>query len=160
MNRKRSLIQLILIFFPAFSFCQVKLKIKSGEDDSLLPYATIRNFTQDYSMSANSIAEAIINGNYGDSVIISYVGFKDMSFIVDARLQKSITLYRTFKFLPDIQVFNCKKIKTVTLKNQFEIPKKGNFYGGINWSYSNITKPYAVLITDISPNSQIVNLSF
>jgi len=130
------------------------------EDGHLLSYATIRNSTQNYSKSANRTGEAIIEGNFGDSIIISYVGYNDVGFIVNTEHQKLISLSRTFMFLPEVQVFNCKKTKRFTLKNQFKIPKTGNYYGGVNWTYSDITNPYAFLINDIPSNSQIINLSF
>ena len=80
MNCKKILVLLLIILLTLPSFCQQRFKIISGEDDSPLPYATIVNFTKKYYLSASKTGEAIIDVLPGDSIIISYVGYKDVSF--------------------------------------------------------------------------------
>lgn len=144
---------------PIFSFCQSKLKIVSAEDKSILSYATIRNVTKNVAFSASKEGEASLKG-IGDSIIVSYAGYKDLSFI-NNKEDKVVTLYRVKKFLPEVIVFSCVKMKTFFLKNALTPRKYGEvFFEGINWHYTDITNPYAILINDVPENSSIKTFSF
>ncbi|MEO8771827.1 MAG: hypothetical protein ABI402_17150 [Ferruginibacter sp.] len=160
MNYKKILTILPATFLALFSFCQSKLTIISGEDGSSLPYATIVNVTKKYNLSASKTGEAIIDVSPGDSIAISYVGYKDVGFIISKEQEKIISIYRVTEILPEIFVSNCKKMKQFVLKNPIKPRKQWELISGMNWSYSDLLKPYAILIKDIPPNSQITMFSF
>lgn len=144
---------------PIFSFCQSKIKIISGEEKFALPYASIINKTSNHFFSANEYGEALLYGNFGDSILISYAGYKDVSF-VNKKEEKIVELFLLHKFLPEVFVFKCKKGNTFLLENGLKPGKLFNGFVGINWTYSEITKPYALLIKDLPSNSKIETFSF
>jgi hypothetical protein len=160
MNCKKILVLLLIILLTLPSFCQQRFKIISGEDDSPLPYATIVNFTKKYYLSASKTGEAIIDVLPGDSIIISYVGYKDVSFSIKAEHEKIISLYRLNKFLPEVFVFNCKKKEKFVLQNPIKPHKQRELISGIYWSYSDLMKSYAILIDEIPQNSLVTKFSF
>lgn len=160
MKYKKILALLPITLITIFSFSQTKFKILSGEDGSSLAFATIVNFTQKNYLSATKTGEAIIYVSPGDSLIISYVGYQDVGFTYNAEPEKLISLYRSTKLLPGIFVFNCKTKKKFVLKNPTKPRKNGELFGGIVFSYSDLMKPYAILIDDIPQNSLITNFSF
>ena len=142
-----------------FSFCQSKLKIVSAEDKSILSYATIRNVTKNEAFSASREGVAILYST-GDSIMVSYAGYKDLGFI-NTKDDRVVALYRVKEFLPEVIVFSCVKMETFFLKNTLT-PRKYDevFFDGINWHYTDITNPYAILINDIPENSSIKTFSF
>lgn len=160
MKHKKILTLLPIILLTLHSFSQTKFKIISGEDGSSLPFATIVNFTKKSYLSASKTGDANIDVSPGDSLIISYVGYKDVGFTYNEEHKELISLYRSTKILPGIFVFNCKTKKQFVLKNPIRSRKKGELFGGIVWTYSDLLKPYAVLINDIPQSSLITRISF
>jgi hypothetical protein len=160
MNYKKIFPVLLLTLINLFSLSQSRFKIVSGEDDSSLPFATIVNFTNKSYLSTSITGEAIISVSPGDSLIISYIGYKDFGFTYNSEREKLIPLYRSAKVLPEIFLFNCKTKKKSILKNPVKPRKKGELFGGVVFSYSDLLKPYAIFIDEIPKNSLITNFSF
>jgi hypothetical protein len=103
MNKIFTAIILSLLFF-AFETNAQQFKIISAEDGAALPFATLINFTHPIIVSANANGIAELNAKNGDSIIVSYVGFKSNSFVFNSNSNQTIRLIKAIEILPPVFV--------------------------------------------------------
>ncbi len=119
MNKIVSVILLnAFCLFFAFKTNAQQFKIIAAEDGAALPFATLINYTHPNFVSANENGIADITLQIGDSIAVSYVGYKTTSFIFNSNTSTNIHLFKEKNVLPAITVMECKKMKELTYDNK------------------------------------------
>ncbi len=159
------LLNAFCLFF-AFETNAQHFKIINAEDGAALQFATLINYTHPNLISANINGIAEMPAQNGDSITISYVGFKTISFIYNINSPQTIRLFKEAVVLPPVTVVNCKKMKQSEYSNKdgvIFIMKNGtrlNFAGvdwwGVRWKNSE----YAIRINPEKENTILNNFSF
>ena len=164
MNKIISGIILNLLFFTFETNAQ-KFKIISAEDGAALPFATLINFTHPNLVSSNTNGIAELTAQNGDSIAVSYVGFKTRSFVFNTDTSTTIQLLKETVLMPPVTVQKCKKErrfsyinKTVnyTLINGVRHYFDGLAWWGVRWKNSE----YAVRINPEKENTRLESFSF
>ena len=160
------LLNAFCLFF-AFQTNAQQFKIISAEDGAALPFATLINYTHPNLVSANVNGMAQLAAQVGDSIAVSYVGFKNTSFIFNSNTDETIRLFKETGVLPPITVINCKKMKQFKYSNKdsvhFRIMEKGNKSNsvGVLWNAGPVNNPQlAVRLNPEKENAILKNFSF
>jgi hypothetical protein len=121
-------ILLYLLLFQHYCYSQdndvYAIKVVDGTDQTTIPFVTARSLK--FNIGTNSTIDGVLRidkRQYGDSIIITSIGFND-TLIVLAKNEFTLPLSRQYQNLPAIIVKNHRKIGSV----QFgETTKKGKF---------------------------------
>ena len=161
-----------LLFFSFILFfrseCNAQqFKIVAAEDGSVLPYATVINYTHPTIVSANANGIVELNPQNGDSIAVSYVGFKTLSFIFYPNFSPNIRIFKENNVLPPITVLKCKKFKKMKYSNEdstyFKISENGErlHFGGVLFSEGPWNNPqFAVRLNPEQENAIMKEFSF
>jgi len=160
------LLNAFCLFF-AFETNAQQFKIISAEDGAVLPFATLINFTHPIIVSANANGIAELNAKNGDSIVVSYVGFKSNSFVFNSNSNQTIRLIKAIEILPPVLVQNCKKMKSFTYGNKRAVTQKKNANGvrcdlNLEWwgLWKNSNSQFAVRINPEKENTIFKSFSF
>ena len=98
---------LLIVFYLSFGFKSKaqQFKVVTAEDGSALPFATLINYTHPNLVSANANGIADFNVQDGDSIAVSFVGFKTTSFVFNSNVSTNIRLIKESSYLPPVTVF-------------------------------------------------------
>ena len=158
---------LVFYLFFAFKTNAQQFKIIAAEDGAALPYATLINYTHPNLVSANVNGMAQLAAQVGDSIAVSYVGFKNTSFIFNSNTDETIHLFKETGVLSPITIINCKKMKQFKYSNKdsilFEIMENGNrnYFAGVAWDKGAWNNPqWAVRLNPEKENAILKNFSF
>jgi len=158
---------IIVLLFSAFNSKAQEFKIIAAEDGSALPFATLINYTHPNLVSANANGIAELTAHNGDSITVSYVGFKNTSFIFNSNTDETIRLFKETNMLSLVTLLACKKIKKFKYSNKdsvlFEIMENGNrnHFGGIEWDKGAWNIPqWAVRLNPEKENAFLKDFSF
>ena len=153
--------------FFSFKINAQQFKIIAAEDGVALPFATLINFTHPIIVSANANGIAELNAKNGDSIIVSYVGFKSNSFVFNSNSNQTIRLIKAIEILPPVLVQNCKKMKSFTYGNKRAVTQKTNANGerfvfNLEWwgLWKNSNSQFAVRINPEKENTILKSFSF
>jgi hypothetical protein len=145
-----------------------EIRVISAADNAPLPYATVTNRTHPLVVSADATGTAHIKAAAGDSISVSYVGYKTALLLFNGDKVQAISLRRNQQVLPDIKVYSCKRTKELTYDNYrdydrqkiYDDPSKTNF-GGFFWDKNGNAKScFAVLVKPSRPNATLKDFSF
>ena len=103
------LLNVICLLFAFVSNAQ-QFKIIAAEDGAALPFATLINYTHTNLVSANVNGIAELTAQDGDSIAVSYVGFKTTSFVFNSKIHQTIRLFKETNMLSMVTLLVCKKI--------------------------------------------------
>jgi hypothetical protein len=159
------LLNAFCLFF-AFETNAQQFKIISAEDGAALPFATLINFTHPIIVSANANGIAELNAKNGDSIVVSYVGFKSNSFVFNSNSNQTIRLIKAIEILPPVLVQNCKKMKSFKYRNKNAVKFITNEngvrtdYAGLVW-YKEFNVPtFAIKLNPEKENAILNSFSF
>ena len=107
--------------FFGFNCIAQHIKIVADEDGTPLQFATLINHTHPNLVSANVNGLAEMNAMNGDSIAVSYVGFKTSSFIYNSNASQTIRLFKDANVLSTITIVNCKKMKQMEYSNKDDV---------------------------------------
>lgn len=160
------LLNVFCLFF-AFETNAQHFKIIAAEDGEALPFATLINYTHPNLVSANANGMAELSAQNGDSIAVSYVGFKNTSFIFNSNIDHLIRLFKVISVLSPVTVQNCKKMKKFKYSNKdsvnFRIMENGNkaYFGGFEWHKRPWNKhQWAVRLNPEKENTSLKSFSF
>lgn len=143
-----------------------QIKVISSVDNSPLPYATVTNRTHPWVVSADRNGIAQIAAVPGDTLTISYVGYKTALLRFNGN-NVQVSLLQDQKILPLITIHSCRKTKEFSYNNIKAIKgrrnndelKKG--FAGVIWSKgSNINAKIAVRLIPSRVNATLKDFSF
>lgn len=157
---------MIFVFITKSAFTQ-EIHIVCATDNSPLPYATITNHTHQWVISADKNGEAKISVSVGDTLSVSYVGYKTAVFRYTGDHVQLVSLIQVQYFLPEVTIRNCRKSKEVLYKNSEGTNRVKMENGTIN-VYSGIISAKgvnnnvktAVRLNPSMPNATLKNFSF
>lgn len=158
------MIKMILIPFlltcSLHSLSQTQFVIRSAIDSLPLPFASIINLSQKTFYSANENGQVIIHTITGDSIRISYVGFKELLFIIPSvHQQQQIYIKSEKSILKEVIVKNCKlfrKHKEINYKSDTSARK----FGGVISSTGESNGRVAVYVKSENPASILESITF
>ncbi|MFT3912093.1 MAG: carboxypeptidase-like regulatory domain-containing protein [Ferruginibacter sp.] len=142
-----ALLYIYPLLITANAFSQTQLKIVSAIDNSALPYANITNLTMQQVYSANSRGAFQLNANEGDSIRISYVGYKSKDYVFKMNEKtETIVLSKDISLLKPVIISTCKKTGKIKIKSA-----KGNGLPAISWSYTSFKGVYGFQFKPSTP---------
>lgn len=163
---KYTLIAMTFVFITQSAFTQ-EIHIISATDNSPLPYATITNHTHQWVISANKNGEAKISVSVGDTLSVSYVGYKTAVFHYTGDHVQLVSLIQVQYFLPEVTIRNCRKSTEVIYKNSEATNRVKMENGTINvysgfWSVKGVSNNVktAVRLNPSKPNATLKDFSF
>ena len=168
MQKLQIAIYFTIAFLLTSSFTSAQnFEVIAAEDGAALPFATLINYTHPNLVSANANGLAELSVQNGDSIAVTYVGFKNNSFIFNSNTDETIRLIKETGVLPPITVINCKKIKKFKYSNKdsvlFKIMENGDIsrFGGIAWDKGAWNNPqWAVRLNPEKENAFLKDFSF
>ena len=141
MQKLQTAIYFTITFLLSSSFASAQnFKVIAAEDGAALPFATLINYTHPNLVSANANGIAALPVQIGDSIAVSYIGFKTTAFIFNSNTTQTIHLLKETNLLPRFTVVNCKKMKKLKYGNtdsiNFKIMANGEktYFGGVSWN--------------------------
>ena len=166
MKLKLSWILFISIFLFAATASSQQLKIISSIDHTPLPYATVTNHSHPSLISANIDGIARPVAAIGDSLSVSYVGYKTAFIRFDGSQLMVVTLVREKVILPPVTIRNCAKTREFTMKNYETVKKKKDQqetkgFSAVIWSNNwNTNGKIAVRLRPQQPGAVLKSFSF
>ena len=157
---------LIILILSAQKSNAQRFTIIAAEDGAALPFATMVNLTHPNIVSANVNGIANLTAQNGDSISISYVGFKKTTFIFNSDTTTNIRLFKEAEVLPNITVVKCKKMKQFKYSNKNDakfIMKNGTryYFDGLGWwDFRWKNSEYAIRINPEKENTILKSFSF
>lgn len=148
-----------ILFLSYCSIAQTKIKVVSQQNYSSLPYASIANITIKRTFIANENGIAFLNIDKGDSIQISYVGYKIFAYRSKGTTSEIIQLIPETQLLKEVVIQKCKLTNEISIRN-FSKPKKHYLPNGSLNTKTEINMPYAVLITTEKEISYLKKFSF
>ena len=160
----------VFILFFTFETNAQQFKIVAADNGSALSFATLINYTHPNFVSANEngIADLILQN--GDSITVSYVGYKTTSFIFNSNTSTNIRLFKENRVLPSVTVLKCKKSKELEYGNKnavnyriMEDGKRANIafgWWGINILLESFNPKFAVRLNPEKDNAVLKSFSF
>lgn len=139
-----------------------EIMVVSNVDSFPLPFATVTNHSRPSIVSTNINGVVNLKGEIGDTLSVSYIGYKTAVLLFNGDKIIVVRLEPTQKILPEVVIHNCKSDKefnynnfkgTKKLKKQGEL-KKG--FGGVIWGKgSNIYAKIALRLSPLLPNATL-----
>jgi hypothetical protein len=142
-----------------------EIKVISSFDNSPLPYATVTNHTYPSVTSCNKEGLAKLTAFAGDTISVSYVGYKTAVIRFSDKTQ-IVRLVPDQKLLPVITLHSCRKPKEFHYNNfddykklQREDQLKG--FSRVIWSKAwNTNGKFAVRLSPLKANAVLKDFSF
>ena len=97
------------------------IMVISSEDHSPLPYATVTNHSKPYLVSANKEGLAKMEGKPGDTISITYIGYKSVVHYLTSDTLQLVRLIRDAKTMVPITIKTCKTPEEKSFKRGFSI---------------------------------------
>lgn len=167
---------LLFIFSLNVSYCFSQTIQVVSNDNAPLPFATILNFNRSSIGSADEKGIFQSNAIKGDSLSVSFVGYKTTNLIFNGDKIQQVMLIQEKITLPTVNIEKCKKEKKTKYGNtdsaEFIISDNGeiNHFGGVTWDLGyknpstkeNENKNYlwAVRLNPEKENAHLINFSF
>jgi len=155
----------VFYLFFAFETNAQQFKIISAEDVAALPFATLINFTHPIIVSANVNGIAELNAQNGDSIAVSYVGFKTTFFVFNSNKSTIIRLFKETVLMPPVTIQKCKKERSFSCINKtvnyILIDGVRHYFDGLGWWglwWKN--SEYAVRLKPEKENTRLESFSF
>lgn len=154
-----------LCLFFAFPTNAQQFKIIAAEDGAALPFATLINYTHPNLVSANVSGIADLTAQEGDSIAVSYVGFKTTSFVFNTNTSPIIRLFKETVLMQPITIQKCNNEKSLlyinntvnyVLKNGVRHYFDGLDWWGVRWKNSE----HAIRINPEKENTILESFSF
>lgn len=98
-----------------------EIKIVSNADSSVLPYATVTNHTRLSIISSDQNGVARVVAVAGDTLLVSYVGYKTAVIRFNGKRIQIVSLLQTKKTLAAVTVHACRKHQEFSYNNFGEI---------------------------------------
>jgi hypothetical protein len=163
----RSLSATVLTFLTLAKAISQEIKVVASSDNVPLPFATITNHTRPLVVSTDRDGAAHITAMVGDTLSISYVGFKTALLRFGGDKVQVVRLLPDQKALPDVTIYACKRTKEFIYKN-FEYAKKvkkGNraqigFWGVVWTKVGNNNAKIAIRLIPDKAHSSLKDFSF
>ncbi len=156
----------LICLSPQYANAQ-NIKVVTGVDSLALPYATIINHSNPSIKTSDKNGLAKIIAHTGDTISISYVGYKTAHFSFGSAEIEVIRLFQEQINLPPVIIRNCPNYKTLTYSNSKSSNEISSFngvknlFGGIIWSKANsLNSKIAIRLSPLHAYSTIQNFSF
>ena len=156
---------LVFILFT-YSTSAQQLRVISSVDSSPLPYATVTNHTHPLMYSSDKNGVANLTAQIGDSLSISYVGYKTQAVRFNGKQVQVVNLLREPTTLPTITLRNCTTTKEFKYKNlDMRSDLKGLNsvigFGGVVWSKAgSINQKAAIRLNPSKAQAILEDFSF
>lgn len=138
---------------------QSTLFIVSKDNNQPLPYASVVNHTYHQLLFSNENGKVEHEFKAGDSISISYVGYRNQSFIFNGKEILSIKLSMQPSKLTEITLHACKKWEKQSYTN-LEGDSSGMTFGGLRWIENSLNAKVAILLTSADTKSYLTDFSF
>ena len=175
-NFSKSILLFIFLLNVSHCFSQ-QIQVISEHNHVPLPFATLVNLTHPSMASADEAGILNLNAVIGDSLSISFVGYKTTNLIFNGDKIQQVKLVQEKITLPTVIIEKCKKEKTIKYGNTDSVDfiinnqgKKIHFMGGLtsDFVFKNLftseqgIKNYlwAVRLNPKKENAHLIKLSF
>lgn len=164
---KHILFSLIAAVVPWNSMVAQEIRITSRADDAPLPYATVVNRNQGIITSADVNGKTQLAAAVGDTLSISYVGYRTAVLRFSGQKELLIRLTQEQRTLPEVMIHHCSRTQEFNFSN-FETEKsrkrknRANMLpGGVIWSKGPIhNSKIAVLVKPQKTYATLKSFSF
>lgn len=135
-------------------YAQTEISVVDLSTHQPLPYASVVNFTKKSLDFTNEKGMATVNFQPGDSIKISYVGYKEKTWLLEKNLQKVFTLEQDAALLKPVKLIPCTHWETTTYSN-IDSAEKYPAFGGVEFGMHAQNGRVAFMIKPSTENARL-----